>query len=258
MTMGLVRELLYGIGWIASKAWPATGTYVLMYHSVGGGGPLAVGAEEFGRQMRYVKENYDAIPLSAVTERMRRRNARPAVCITFDDGLEDCYRNALPVLDRYSLPATFFITTGSVGSALRTFYGSEPCMTAGELRDLHARGYEIGAHTVNHPKLAHISLAAAREEIAGSKKKLEALIGAPVRSFAYPKGSYTDAVKKTVEECGLETAVTVREGACVPTADRFALPRIAVDGWTGRLQFRCGLSSAVRISGYLKRYAKTG
>ena len=53
---------------------------------------------------------------------------------------------------------------------------------------LHAAGVEIGAHTQSHPILSKISDADARREIGESKSRLEAIIGAPVTTFAYPNG----------------------------------------------------------------------
>ena len=48
---------------------------------------------------------------------------------------------------------------------------------------------EIGAHTVNHPKLRLLSQAEQQQEISESKRRLEAVIGATVMSFAYPYGT---------------------------------------------------------------------
>jgi len=251
--MHVVRELTYSFLRILSLWRPHSGVYVLMYHSVGGRGPLSVSSAEFDWQMRYLARHYDVIPLSGVVARAAYGARRPAACITFDDGLHDVYEHAAPILKKYSLPATFFITTGSIGGSHAAFYGSEQCMSITEIRDLYCGGYEIGAHTVHHPKLADISSDRARVEIIESKKMLESIIGAPIRSFAYPKGSYTDTVKKITETVGFESAVTTREGVCRKTFDRLALPRIAVDRLTGRMQFKGKLSPAVDIYEYLKK-----
>lgn len=248
-----LEEALYGVAYGVSSLFPNTGTYVLMYHSVGSDGPLSVPVREFEWQMRYLKKRYDVISLDSVVARACSGNKRPAACITFDDGFADVHSNALPILDRLALPATFFITTGSIGGAHRTFYGTEPCMSAGQIRDLHARGYGIGAHTVHHPKLPHIPFSMAREEIAGSKAVLESLTGNAVRHFAYPKGRYTDAVKKIAADSGFSIAVTVDEGPVRAGADPFAVPRIAVGRSTGCMRFKVGLSPA---AGIIRRFRR--
>lgn len=247
-----VREFLFGI-LRACFFWRHNqGVYILMYHSIGESGPLSVSRAEFDWQMGYIKRFYDVIRLTDVPLRMRSNSKKPAACVTFDDGFLDVYENALPILQKYSVPATFFITTGSIGGMHKVFYGTERCMDEGRIKDLHARGYEIGAHTVRHPKLSSVPLAAARIEITESKARLERLLGVTVSSFAYPKGDYTDPVKAEVESAGFKSAVTVREGACRAPEDAFALPRVAVDRLTGRVQFKAKLSPAISFYGYCK------
>ena len=75
-----------------------------------------VNLDEFDRQMRYVAENCAVIPLQEMVERIKegKRADRFYVSITFDDGYEDNYRLALPILKRYALTATWFITSGFV------------------------------------------------------------------------------------------------------------------------------------------------
>ncbi len=247
------RELLYGVLRVTLSFKRDTSLYVLMYHSVGGDGPLSVSVAEFNWQMRFISLNYDVISLSSALSVSRLPRVRPAICVTFDDGLADLYANALPILERWRIPATFFITTGYIGGLHPVFYGHERCMSATEIKDLHFRGYEIGAHTVSHPKLARIDAHAAYGEIAGSKAVLELITGARVRSFAYPKGSYTEAVEKLVESAGFEVACAVREAACDSQGDRFALPRIAVDASIGRMQFKGKISPAISVYEYIKK-----
>ena len=72
----------------------------------------------FARQMRYLRKRQTVVPLEDAVMAMRNGRALPrnAVDITFDDGYLDNYRNAFPILRRYGLPATFFLTTGFIGS----------------------------------------------------------------------------------------------------------------------------------------------
>ena len=102
-------------------------------------------------------------------------------------------------------------------------------MTTAQVRQLHAAGIEIGGHTVNHPILARLPAAAARREIAEGKQTLEAMIGAPVRLFAYPNGipgqDYGAEHAAMVRELGFEAAVSTSWGAARPGSDLFQLPR---------------------------------
>ncbi|HRH86066.1 MAG TPA: polysaccharide deacetylase family protein [Rubrivivax sp.] len=102
-------------------------------------------------------------------------------------------------------------------------------MSSQQVRDLHAGGMQIGAHTVNHPILARLDAAAAAREIGDSKRQLETLTRAPVTLFAYPNGrrgdDYDDASVALVREAGFEAAVATTWGAARRDSDRFQLPR---------------------------------
>lgn len=102
-------------------------------------------------------------------------------------------------------------------------------MTSGQVRLLHRAGMTIGAHTVNHPIVARMDAAGARQEIADGKAALEAIVGAPVTLFAYPNGKpgqdYLAEHVAIVKELGFEAAVSTSWGAARPGGDLFQLPR---------------------------------
>ncbi|WP_342120798.1 polysaccharide deacetylase family protein [Pseudoduganella sp. OTU4001] len=102
-------------------------------------------------------------------------------------------------------------------------------MSTAQLRKLHAAGMGIGGHTVNHPILARLEAAAARQEIAEGKAALEAALDAPVRVFAYPNGKpgedYLPEHVAMVRELGFDAAVTTSWGVSRGAADWYQLPR---------------------------------
>lgn len=104
-------------------------------------------------------------------------------------------------------------------------------MTEEQVRRLHRGGITIGAHTVNHPILANVDEATARQEIVESKARLADLIGAPVTTFAYPNGGpardYTARDVALAREAGFELAVSTAWGAATATVDPLQIPRIA-------------------------------
>jgi peptidoglycan/xylan/chitin deacetylase (PgdA/CDA1 family) len=122
----------------------------------------------------------------------------------------------------------------------RTTRDSRPthrCCTSEQVRDL-ARGglIEIGAHTVHHPSLGHISVPDQRQEIVESKATLEDILQSPVNSFAYPFGSsidYSAATISLLQEAGVRQACANYRGALTADVDRFQYPRRVVMDWDG-------------------------
>jgi peptidoglycan/xylan/chitin deacetylase (PgdA/CDA1 family) len=111
------------------------------------------------------------------------------------------------------------------------------CLTEDELRQLATGGLvEIGAHTLTHPVLSSLTPEQQRQEIAGSKQRLEALTGNSVTSFAYPYGKrnhYTRRTVSTVEAMGFACACSNFGGLVTRASNRFTLPRFQPMDWDG-------------------------
>jgi peptidoglycan/xylan/chitin deacetylase (PgdA/CDA1 family) len=107
-----------------------------------------------------------------------------------------------------------------------------PMLTWDELREMHRLGMTIGAHTVTHPNLPNAGPVDAREEIAGSKARLERELDAPVTMFSYPNGGaeryMTREVAGIVRESGFAAATTSWNGFAGRQSDVFALERVQV------------------------------
>jgi glycosyltransferase involved in cell wall biosynthesis/peptidoglycan/xylan/chitin deacetylase (PgdA/CDA1 family) len=97
------------------------------------------------------------------------------------------------------------------------------------VRTLHSQGFEIGAHTIHHPILNECTTEQARAEIGTCKEELEAIIGSPVHSFAYPNGrpheDYSAEHVSMVKSLGYKNAVTTSNGAATASSDIYQLPR---------------------------------
>lgn len=98
-----------------------------------------------------------------------------------------------------------------------------------QVKALRQAGMTIGAHTVSHPILLKLTAEQARREIDQSRQHLEAILGEPVRHFAYPNGvpgrDLSNATAKLVRDMGFDSAVTTAWGAARLGADSFQLPR---------------------------------
>jgi peptidoglycan/xylan/chitin deacetylase (PgdA/CDA1 family) len=92
---------------------------ILCYHRVGTGGiPLysSLSVDVFERQMRFVSEHYRVISLGQACDELRNPEAStiPGIVVTFDDGYRDTYHRAFPILRKYHVPATVFLTAAAI------------------------------------------------------------------------------------------------------------------------------------------------
>ncbi|WP_199232181.1 polysaccharide deacetylase family protein [Rubrivivax albus] len=124
-------------------------------------------------------------------------------------------------------------------------------MTSDQVRALHRAGMRIGAHTVNHPILRTLDDDAARSEITAGRQRLQEIIGAPVRLFAYPNGKpgqdYVERDVALVRACGFDAAFTTQAGYSTATTPAHELPRFTPwrsDRWGFGLQLARNLAGA--------------
>lgn len=90
---------------------------ILYYHRVnddGDGFFPATPKSLFEREMEYLARHYQVVSLDTAANHLEGSSSEPVVAVTFDDGYRDNYENAFPILDRYGIPATIFLTTGPI------------------------------------------------------------------------------------------------------------------------------------------------
>lgn len=125
---------------------------------------------------------------------------------------------ALPILRELGLPATVYVPTDWLGG--RSPYigtgGDGAILTADELRELVAAGWELGAHTLTHADLSELDYDGCRSEIDGNRHALEEITGTQVETFAYPFGHYGPEAVAAVRDAGLQAAVTTGSGSWEP------------------------------------------
>ncbi len=218
---------------------------------------LTVGVEMFERYCRFFRRHFHVTPLGELVARLERgRPVGRRLAITFDDGYRDNFDNAAPVLERLGLPATFFVITQWMGSGVTAWWDQglsapHPWMTWEQVRALHRRGFEIGAHTRTHADLGRVGEAEATEEIVGGRRDLERQLGAPVDLFAYPYGgrdNLLEPYRAIVKAAGFRCCCSNFGGDNSSRADPFDLRRIPITPWYGpprRFGFEVALRRAV-------------
>lgn len=172
---------------------------------------------EFSGQMAFLRRNRWA-GLS-VGEALAYPEGR-SVTITFDDGCETDLLSAAPILREHEFNATFFITSGKLGTAGYLSYA--------QLKELSALGFEIGCHSMTHPYLTDLDEENLRREIAESKIHLEQIVGGAVEHFSCPGGRYDRRVLRVARSAGYRSVSTSRIHANSPGTNRFSLGRVAM------------------------------
>lgn len=327
---GLGRLKSYGKWCVNTLRRPGM---ILLYHRVidlqSDPQLLAVSPANFEQQMRFVRDRMTPMALDRFTELASHESLpKDAVAITFDDGYHDNLEFAAPIMEKYDIPATVYVTSGQVGNPcefwwdeleaillsggrlpdrcslilggkklhwilgassedadanrnwnifcqeelsprqkmyrdlcaqirllganernaalnqLRDWAGTDgtarathQALTERELIEL-ARSpcVEIGGHTHQHSLLSALSLDDQRREIETGKARLEGILGAPVRSFAYPFGGradYSPETARLVFEAGFRNACANWFSWIKKSNDVFQLPRFLVRNWSG-------------------------
>jgi peptidoglycan/xylan/chitin deacetylase (PgdA/CDA1 family) len=208
---------------------------ILMYHVINPPPATApypglyVPEPEFAAQMQALK----AAGWHAVTMDQLRANwtrgvplgpGKPIV-ISFDNGYESQYTNALPVLRRL----------GWVGVENIQLLGLPPSqggLTDAQVRGLISAGWELDTQGMTHADLIHLDEAGLSYQIAHARSLLRARYGVPVNWFCYPSGHYDAAVIDAVRAAGFVGSTTVIPGWASRGEDPYRLPRLRVLGGT--------------------------
>lgn len=208
---------------------PFARSLVLCYHAVTDtwDDRLAVPPSEFDRQIgALLRGRRPGTAADAVA------HPRGVLHVTFDDGLASILE-ALPLIERYSVPATVF-ACGAYGDgrqlALPELSGSRyseaglRTLTWDGLRELRARGVEIGSHTMTHAHLTRLADDELDRELVEAKQRIEDELGAPCRFLAYPFGEVDDRVRAAARRAGYAGAF----GLPGTPGDEFDLPRVGL------------------------------
>lgn len=223
--------------------------------------PLAVRPETFARQLRVlVRRGFQPGSALDVMEGRGR-----LLHVTFDDAFQSVAL-ALPVLEHLDLRATVFACPAYADEG-RVFAVPELTAHARErpdalltmdwdaLRDLVARGVEVGSHTVTHPHLTTLQDDELVGELRESRQQLEDELRRPCKLVSYPYGEQDERVRRAARAAGYDAAFAL-PGIHSPP-DRYALPRVGVYRADGDLRFRLKTSPLRRPAGALWHLART-
>jgi peptidoglycan/xylan/chitin deacetylase (PgdA/CDA1 family) len=198
---------------------------------------LSIGVQTFERYCRFFQRHFRVVPLRELVDKLERGAAPDhELAITFDDGYRDNFENAAPLLERFSLPATFFVVSQWIGTDVVPWWDQQegvqyPWMSWSDVRSLHRRGFDIGGHTRTHVDLGVVDEATAGMEILGARFDLETQLDATVDMFAYPYGrqnNVTEGNRVLVQNAGFRCCCSCFGGTVGAGTDPFHLARIPI------------------------------
>ncbi len=198
-----------------------------------------VSVEVFEEQMNALRRRWNPIPLEQLVHALETDDPIPerAVVVTFDDGTEDTFTHALPVMKKYRIPATVFSIASNIGQP-----GS---LNPDQIQTMQAEGITFGSHTLSHAYLPEMPLSRAEEALSSSQALIARVTGKPVELLSYPAGGFTPEILKVVRLFGYRAACTTNRGFKRFPIDRWALRRITMHSG-GKSPF----GMWVRCSGY--------
>lgn len=222
------------------------GAVVLAYHDVL---PAAKGYHVTSGRLRAHLElvrrsGHRLVDLAHIVDRLERgESVSGLAAVTFDDGLIGVATDAAPVLEDLGVTATIFVVTEAMGKRPAWWQGAARTISAAELADLiRTPQFSAASHSRTHRSLPELADDELDSELVGSRRRLEDLLGSPVRLLAYPSGHHDARVRAAAQRAGYRAAFTFHNGRVTPDLDRYRLPRFTMGSHHRRLRLAAHLA----------------
>jgi peptidoglycan/xylan/chitin deacetylase (PgdA/CDA1 family) len=206
-----------------------------MYHVINpppAGAPfpgLYVPVEEFAEQVQALAHaGFHAVTLDQLWANWKEGAPLPAgkpIVLTFDNGYQSQYSNALPVLRRLGWE-------GVENLQLTGLPPSQGGLSHEQVHGLVAAGWELDTQGFSHADLITLDPSELHYQVAVARTEVQRLYHVPVNWFCYPSGHYNAAVVAAVQAAGYRGSTTVVPGWAQPGEDSYRLPRLRVLGGT--------------------------
>jgi peptidoglycan/xylan/chitin deacetylase (PgdA/CDA1 family) len=242
--------IFYSLNWLwcrlrelAGRQSPGT-CVVLYYHAV----PNQYRAR-FADQMNVLIRC--AKPVKS-DNRQALENGVRYVAVVFHDAFVSVCDNALPELARRKIPSTLFAPSGYLGQRQGWItdkghpdYG-EIVVDAERLKSFDSDLVSVGSHTITHADLSILTEKDARDELKGSKTDLEAVLGRPVRLFAFPYGRCNEALTNLTRQAGYQRVFTIEPELAFSKPEEYVTGSCSVSPADWNLEFRLKLLGGYR------------
>ncbi|WP_404342071.1 polysaccharide deacetylase family protein [Pseudoalteromonas mariniglutinosa] len=240
MTLKKLFHVVFAV--LISLSLPAQGAVILQYHHVSETLPAvtSVSSETFTEHMDYLKEHkFNVIALNELIDALQAGRTLPdkTVAITFDDGYNNNYQQAAPILEKFAFPYTIFVNPKLIDE------GKNYVMSWSQLKELANKGALISNHSGQHDYL-HIKRDGEsdaqwqqriKQDIVSSQQRIKEEIGHDYKYLAYPYGEFNNQLQKLVKELGF-VGIGQHSGALNSHSDFTRLPRFPASGFYSKLE----------------------
>ncbi len=237
---------------------PDPGVVVLLYHRVGGasGNEIDLPTDLFAQQIEALAEAGNVVSIDAAVERLASgaTDGPDPVVVTFDDGTADFASEAMPVLERFRVPATIYVATDFIERSQSFPHDGVP-LSWSALADAQSTGLvTVGSHTHTHALLDRATPTVVAEELDRSIGLIEERLATTPTHFAYPKalGATGDAeaeVRRRFRSAALAGGRPNRYDG----TDLHRLLRTPIQVVDGMRWFRCKAAGGMALEGTLRR-----
>jgi len=224
---------------------------VLMYHSVDETKwKYGISKKDFEKQLQYLQKNFNVVSAKKIIEYIQGKIEldNKSITLTFDDGYLNTYETVLPLLKKYNLPATIFLTTNLEE---KPCLGNLPRPNWEQIKEMQKSGLvEIEVHGHNHKNLKNeVQIDAELEnEILKCQKIIAEKIGIQPTLLAYASGHKNEKVIQVIQKQGFQAAFDISEGFVKKGDNLFRIKRIQVDRTMNFLLFKLRLTPALEYN----------
>ena len=200
--------------------------------------------KDFEKQMNwFYKNNWKSFTISELVK--LDEIPKKSFVVTFDDGFEDNFLNAFPILKKYNFKATIYLVPNQ-----KTNHWEEKNTTVlsnllneKQILEMQKLGLiEFGSHTLSHVNLSTINDEQLLNELKKSKEEVEKITNQECEAFAYPYGKFDDNIVNSVKRVGYKNATVVKRGLFKKDDDVFTIKRVGILGTESFFDFLLKIS----------------
>ena len=209
---------------------------VLMYHRVGDNKypSTSISVKLFEEHIKYlVEKDIEVLPITELSRYLRNEISLPkkSVFITFDDAYKSFFQNGFPILKKYKLPFSVFVSSNFISESKESDF-----MSWSMLKELSESNGLILNHSKSHESLIGVDTQTLKTEIEQNQTEIEKKIGKQPKIFSYPYGESSEYIEEVIKLLDYEIAFSQHSAPIHLNQNIYRLPRYALNDEFGSLK----------------------